>query len=102
MSRTVVQVDALQEYLLRVLDRASHHAGNVREAILTVAGAVVLFKDPSYPKPEHTVVARRTCCGYIFRAFDIRSGTSIIIKLLSFANRTIRDALLRRSTIRLR
>jgi integron cassette protein len=54
MSRTVVQVDALQEYLLGVLDRAGHHAGNVREAILTVAGAVVLFKDPSYPIEART------------------------------------------------
>jgi hypothetical protein len=54
MTRTVVEVDALQEYLRGVLDRASHHAGDVREAILAVAGAVVLFKDPSYPIEART------------------------------------------------
>jgi hypothetical protein len=30
MTRTMVEVDALQEYLRGVLDRASHHAGDVR------------------------------------------------------------------------
>lgn len=54
MSRTVVEVDALQEYLRGILDTASHHAGNVREALLAVAGAVVLFKDPAYPIEART------------------------------------------------
>ena len=54
MTRTVVEVDALQEYLRGVLDRASHHAGDVREAVLAVAGAVVLFKDPSHPIEART------------------------------------------------
>lgn len=54
MTRTVVEVDALQDYLRGVLDRASHHAGDMREAILAVAGAVVLFKDPAYPIEART------------------------------------------------
>ena len=54
MTRTMVEVDALQEYLRGVLDHASHHAGDVREAILAVAGAVVLFKDPSHPIEART------------------------------------------------
>jgi hypothetical protein len=54
MTRTVVEVDTLQEYLRGVLDRASHHEADVREAILAVAGAVVLFKDPSYPIEART------------------------------------------------
>lgn len=54
MTRTVVEVDALQEYLRGVLDRASHHEADVREAILAVAGAVVLFKDPSHPIEART------------------------------------------------
>jgi hypothetical protein len=39
-------VDRLQRYLLGVSERASHHAPNVGQVILAMAGAIVLYKDP--------------------------------------------------------
>lgn len=39
-------VDRLQQYLLGVNERAAHHAPNVTQVILALAGAIVLYKDP--------------------------------------------------------
>ena len=38
-------VDRLQQYLFGVSERASHHAQNISQVILTLAGAIVLYKD---------------------------------------------------------
>jgi hypothetical protein len=46
MPRNVVTVAELQTYLNGVSGRAAHHAPNVNEVILSLAGAVVMFKDP--------------------------------------------------------
>jgi hypothetical protein len=45
MPKTVDSVDLLQRYLQGVMDRAEHHANNVDEVSLTIAGAVVWRKD---------------------------------------------------------
>jgi hypothetical protein len=45
MPAAIADVDALQEYLKGVLARANHHAGNVREVALALAGAIVWRKD---------------------------------------------------------
>ena len=45
MPRTVTDVDVLQEYIRGVMDRADHHAGNINEVCLAIAGAVVWRKD---------------------------------------------------------
>lgn len=45
MSLTINSVDQLQQYLMGVSGRATHHAPNVTEVIFALAGAVVLFKD---------------------------------------------------------
>ena len=45
MPKTVTDVDVLQEYLRGVMDRADHHAGNVNEICLAIAGAIVWRKD---------------------------------------------------------
>ena len=45
MPRTVTDVDVLQEYICGVMDRADHHAGNINEVSLAIAGAVVWRKD---------------------------------------------------------
>ncbi len=45
MPRTITDVDVLQEYIAGVMERADHHAGNVDEIALAVAGAIVWRKD---------------------------------------------------------
>ena len=46
LSQGIKTVEELQEYLIRISGRAAHHAQNVNQVILALAGAVVLFKDP--------------------------------------------------------
>jgi hypothetical protein len=45
MPRILTEVDILRDYLRGVMDRAGHHALNVNEIILTIAGAVIWRKD---------------------------------------------------------
>ena len=45
MPRTVTDVDVLQEYISGVMNRADHHAGNVSDVCLAIAGAVIWRKD---------------------------------------------------------
>ena len=45
MPQTVVSVDVLQQYIQGVMNRAEHHANNVDEVSLIIAGAVVWRKD---------------------------------------------------------
>ena len=45
MALTVEDVARLQEYISGVMTRADHHAGNVSEVVLALAGAVVWRKD---------------------------------------------------------
>jgi hypothetical protein len=45
MPRVVTDIDVLQEYLSGVIDRADHHADNVSEICLAIAGAIVWRKD---------------------------------------------------------
>ena len=47
MPRTVTDVDMLQEYVRGVLNRADHHAPNVDQVALTIAGAIIWRKDPT-------------------------------------------------------
>ncbi|RUM94945.1 MAG: hypothetical protein DSZ28_00560 [Thiothrix sp.] len=47
MAVTVKDVDTLQEYIKGVMGRADHHAGNVNEISLALAGAIVWKKDAS-------------------------------------------------------
>lgn len=42
--RTITDVDVLQQYITGVMDRADHHAGNVNEVCLAIAGALVWRK----------------------------------------------------------
>ena len=44
MPQTIIDVDILQEYIDGVMARAEHHANNVDEIALAVAGAVVWRK----------------------------------------------------------
>ena len=45
MPLAVTDVDVLQEYIRGVMERAEHHAGNITEICLAIAGAVIWRKD---------------------------------------------------------
>lgn len=45
MPRTVTQVDVLHDYVSGVMDRADHHAGNVADICLAIAGGVIWRND---------------------------------------------------------
>lgn len=49
MSVSIRDVDTLQRYLENVIEKAEHHAPNIREVLLVLAGAVVLLKDRNEP-----------------------------------------------------
>ena len=45
--KEISSIDDFQKYLSGVADRANHHARSVAAVVLSLAGAVVLFKDPA-------------------------------------------------------
>jgi hypothetical protein len=45
MPQTIASVDVLQQYIQGVMARAKHHANNVDEVALAIAGAVVWRKE---------------------------------------------------------
>jgi hypothetical protein len=45
MPLTVTDVDGLRTYICGVMERASHHAGNVDEVALALVGAILWRKD---------------------------------------------------------
>ena|SRR5579885_2641334 len=49
MPLEVAEVTDLQNYLLGVVNRADHHADNVRYVVLPLVGAMLLFKDVDRP-----------------------------------------------------
>ncbi len=49
MALTVTEVEELRQYLCGVMNRADHHAGNVKEIALALAGAILWRKDDNKP-----------------------------------------------------
>ena len=45
MPATLTDISQLQSYIQGVMKRAAHHAGNVDQVVLTLAGAIVWRKD---------------------------------------------------------
>ena len=45
MAHSVTEVSELQTYIQGIIERAEHHAGNVDEIALVLAGAIVWQKD---------------------------------------------------------
>jgi hypothetical protein len=45
MALTVTDVEELRSYLIGVMTRADHHAGNVKEIALALTGAIIWRKD---------------------------------------------------------
>ncbi len=54
MAIRVNDVSTLNRYLNSVVEKARHHAPYVQEVVLTLAGAVVLYKDPDEPLQVRT------------------------------------------------
>lgn len=54
MPISLVNVDDLQAHLLGVLHRSDHHAGDVNEVLLTIAGAILWRKSPKDPVKVNT------------------------------------------------
>ena len=48
MPLQVDDVSTLQQYLAGVVNRADHHADNVRFVVLPLIGAIVLYKNPDH------------------------------------------------------
>ena len=45
MTQKISDITILQEYISGVMERAEHHAGNVNEIALALAGAIIWKKD---------------------------------------------------------
>jgi len=49
MPLSVKDVSEMQKYINGVMERSNHHAGNVNEVVLAMAGAIVWKKDTDKP-----------------------------------------------------
>ncbi len=85
MAITVTAIKELQEYFNGIMDRANHHANNVDEVILTLAGGVIWkstddFKVRTYNGEMANIlwmyVDNKTYC---FK-FDHNSGDILVCK----------------------
>lgn len=100
MPRTITDVDALRQYLDGVLDRAGHHAPNVGDIALAIAGAIVCRKDPGSDLEVFErdgdmknvlwvqIGGRRYALSYNHQtqAIDVRQGSTRGQSLASFTN----------------
>jgi hypothetical protein len=101
MAQAVTDVGTLQQYMSGVLDRADHHAQNVNEVVLTLAGAIVWRKDAA-PMEARTYEGKMTNIlsvsiggkRYTFRydhekgAVELREGSHTGSVLAAFTNAT--------------
>lgn len=102
MAVVINDINTLQRYLIAVVQNAEHHAENVREVLLVLAGAVVLFKDAHEPirvrtregELKNELWAHINGTRYAFsynhtnRSVDIRRGSHSGEVVASFSNRT--------------
>ena len=45
MPQDITDIEILKEYISQVIDRAEHHANNVENIVLAIAGAIIWKKD---------------------------------------------------------
>lgn len=101
MALTVKDVDALQEYIQGVMDRADHHAENVNEIALALVGAIIWKKDTESIKVMEKegetknvlwVNIRNTKYAFVYNhntdKIDMRQGSIQGKKLFEFDNKT--------------
>jgi hypothetical protein len=100
MPTTIQNIEVLREYLTGVLDRANHHAQNVNEIALAIAGGIiwkttdnitVLSKDGEMKNVLWLQVAdRRLCFAYNHNNgnIEVREGSTQGNVIESFNNTT--------------
>ena len=99
MPLEITEVQQLREYLRGVMDRAEHHAGNVDEIALAIAGAVIWRMDDepleAFTREGQTknvlwarVDSRRLAFSYNHEkeTIEVREGTTHGRVLRSFSN----------------
>lgn len=99
MPLELTEVHQIREYLRGVMDRAEHHAGNVHEVVLTIAGAVIWRKDDepleAFARGGQTknvlwarIGGRRLAFSYnhVEQTIEVREGTTQGRVLRSFSN----------------
>src|SRR5437763_1847728 len=100
MPQTVATVDVLQQYIRGVMERAEHHANNVDEICLAIAGAIVWRKDGELQVMARDgdmknvlwlhVNGRQYALSYYHDAgaIEVRAGSTHGATLASFTNAT--------------
>jgi len=54
MPETLTNIEDLRSYLRGIVAKARHHANDIENVLFSLAGAVVLFKDPNIPLEVRT------------------------------------------------
>jgi len=100
MATTLHNIDILRDYLAGVLDRANHHAQNVNEIALAIAGGIiwrttndirVLSREGEMKNVLWLQVSERRLCfvyNHNTNAIEIRDGSTHGTVLASFSNTT--------------
>jgi integron cassette protein len=100
MPRTVDEIDDLQEYVTGVMERADHHAGDVGEIALAIAGALIWRKEGEIKVYERqgkmtnalwvTISGKKYALAYNHDAktIELREGSIQGSVVKSFTNRT--------------
>lgn len=101
MAITIQNIEILREYLTGVLDRANHHAQNVNEIALAIAGGIiwkttnnikVLSRDGEMKNVLWLQVDHRTLC-FVYNhnnlSIEVREGSIQGNVIESFNNKTL-------------
>lgn len=100
MATTIQNIEILREYLSGVLDRADHHAHNVNEIALAIAGGIiwrttdnirVLSREGEMKNTLWLRVDNRTLCfvyNHSTASIDVRDGSVQGNTIASFDNST--------------
>jgi hypothetical protein len=99
MPLELTEVQQLREYMRGVMERADHHAGNVDQIALAIAGAIIWRKDDepleAFTREGQTknvlwvrIGGRRLAFSYNHQeqAIEVREGTTHGAVLRSFCN----------------
>lgn len=106
MAQKITTIDELRDYLRRVMHRADHHADDVNEVVLAIAGGVVWSKDDK-PLEVYTrqgemtnvlwfsVNGKRYALSYDHEEgeIDLRRGGTHGSNIGSFSNETTNEAI---------
>ena len=103
MALTVTEIEELRQYLQGVMARADHHAGNVKEISLALAGAILWKKNDDEPikvmvgrsgETKNVLWVKIGAQRYVFSynhdagTIEMRVGSIQGVTLHSFTNKT--------------